>query len=130
MTRFAWALLLVGCGRSPIYLGCEQPADCPVPDDVTAECLDKSGDGFCTWACKVDADCAWDEDEFARVCASFESEGGLHCFPSCEDAPDAPDACPDGFTCRSTGGGSDNRHVCFPNDLQSTATTSDPGTFR
>jgi hypothetical protein len=45
------------------------------------------------------------------VCASFESTEGLHCFPSCESGEDH---CPGGMSCRSSGGGSDNRKVCFP----------------
>jgi hypothetical protein len=117
MTRWiAVVFAVAGCGGSPIYAECEEPDDCHVPDEVTAECLDKYGRGFCTWRCSADDECAWDEDEYARVCASFESEDRLYCFPSCEGAEDESKACPDGFGCRSTGGGNDNRKVCFPEE--------------
>ena len=40
----------------------------------------------------------------------------MYCFPACaEDAEDGEE-CPPGLNCRSTGGGSDNRQVCFPED--------------
>lgn len=118
--RLVLLLLGTSCGGSPIYASCEQPDDCPAPEGATAECLDKSSEGFCTWSCSSDSDCAFDEDEYERVCASFESEEGEHCFPSCEGAEDEDEACPQGFTCRSTGGGSDNRKVCFPEDIEGT----------
>jgi hypothetical protein len=117
----------LGCGgHLPIFEPCEEPADCAVPDGVEAACLGGGDAGFCTATCAVDADCAaidgtGSRQDLAWVCAPFESEAGLHCFPSCEEAPEDetdPDAaCPDGTTCRSTGGGSDNRKICFPEDL-------------
>lgn len=108
----AVALALGSCGHGPDYAACDQPEDCIVPEGQTAECLDGSGAGFCTWSCTVDDDCA--VDDVARLCASFESEEGQHCFPAC--AGDA-ETCPDGLSCRSTGGGSDNERVCYPNDV-------------
>ena len=107
------ALLLWGGCHRDLYRPCDDPDDCEVPDGRDAECLDNSGRGFCTWSCGTDEDCddGGDED---MVCASFESEGALHCFPACEEGEDDEDACPRDFTCRSTGGGSDNRKVCFP----------------
>ncbi|MEQ1502017.1 MAG: hypothetical protein ABMB14_07285 [Myxococcota bacterium] len=109
-----WWIAIVGCG-SPIYAPCDAAADCPAPDGVEAECLDGAEGGFCTWSCTVDEDCVFDQGDWPLVCAPFESEGGDHCFPSCEGADeDAPDACPPGFGCRSTGGGSDNRKICYP----------------
>jgi hypothetical protein len=109
-------LIWLGCGGSPIYAPCEASADCPAPDGIDAECLRGEGDeGFCTWSCEADEDCAFDEDSYARVCSSFASEPGKHCFPSCEGAADDdPDACPPGYTCQSSGGGSDNRKICYP----------------
>ncbi|MEZ4235296.1 MAG: hypothetical protein R3F59_03885 [Myxococcota bacterium] len=118
--RWTW-VLFAGCGGgSALYAPCEAADDCPAPEGVQAECLDKSGAGFCTWSCTVDADCAFDEDAWARVCAPFEDEGGTHCFPACNegDATTGADGtgavCPDGYGCRSTGGGADNQRVCFP----------------
>lgn len=102
-----WAL--ASCGRPPDYAACDEPEDCVAPDGATAACLDGSGFGFCTWSCADDTDCA--ADEVARACASFESEEGQHCFPTCVGDGDV---CPDGLSCRSTGGGSDNERVCFP----------------
>lgn len=109
-------LILSACGGSAIYAPCDEAENCPAPEGVVSECLDGDGDvGFCTWACAVDEDCAFDEDTHPRVCAPFESEEGTHCFPSCEGADeDDPEACPRGFGCRSSGGGSDNRKICFP----------------
>ena len=107
-------LLALACS-TPDYAVCEQVEDCAelVPEGAEAACLDKSGEGFCTWSCEVDEDCE-SADASERVCASFESEAGTHCFPSCEGEGDSERACPEGLTCRSTGGGSDNRKVCFP----------------
>lgn len=115
------ALLAPACGRDPdLYAACEEADDCAelVPEDAEGTCLDKGDEGFCTWACTADADCSGDGDEDRDfVCASFEDETGLWCFPSCEGVEDEEDACPDGMTCRSTGGGSDNRKICFPDEL-------------
>ena len=112
------ALGLLACNKEFVYEGCEVADDCAeyIPDSATPVCLDKSGQGFCSWECAVDADCADDPNEdFAYVCSSFESTDGLYCFPSCnEDSDSETDVCPEGFGCRSTGGGSDNRRICFP----------------
>jgi hypothetical protein len=110
---------LAACGGPDVYAACEGPADCDVPAEAEAVCLDKSGEGFCSWECSVDADCDYASEEeearWARVCASFEDEAGTFCFPSCDEGADEEDeVCPGGFTCRSTGGGADNRKVCFP----------------
>lgn len=108
-------LLLVGfflsCGASGVYSYCEVSGDCAAgPDEQDAACLTKSAEGFCTWECSVDADCDTD-DTPGFVCASFESDAELYCFPSCEEDEDT---CGAGLTCRSTGGGADNRKICFP----------------
>ena len=113
-------LLLSACGGNraadELYLDCDQPDDCDVPDDVEAECLDKSGEGFCTWECTSDPECdEADDEDFDFVCASFENNALQYCFPACnEDAEEAEDECPPSMTCRSTGGGYNNRKVCFP----------------
>ena len=108
-----WLLLCVaGCGGADFYAPCDAAEDCAVPDDAEAECLDEGDQGFCTWACGDDGDCADAVDtDYDFVCAPWESEAGMHCFPSCEGDEEA---CPPGYGCRSTGGGSENRKVCFP----------------
>lgn len=111
--------LLTSCGGRNTYLACGGPEDCDVPEDVDAVCLDKSGEGFCSSECGVDDDCDYAEEteegaDYDFVCASFESENGLFCFPACVDGAEEGEECPGGMTCRSTGGGSDNRKICFP----------------
>lgn len=102
--------LAFACAPAP-YATCDLPSDCLVPDEVEAACLDKDATlSFCTWACEDDAGCLDFVEGYAGACASFESEAGTYCFPECG----ASDACPPGYGCRSTGGGSDNRKVCFP----------------
>lgn len=95
-------------------------------------CLTQLTNGYCTHTCQVDTDCCAVAGEcrtgFKDVCASFESSGQKYCFLSC-DAADialAPNAgttdpttyCQDWanptFTCRSTGGGVQNRKFCGP----------------
>lgn len=118
IARLALLALALGCGSDIDYETCESPDDCSVPDDATARCISGGGDfQFCSWECGVDADCNYDEDEWSRVCATFESENGSFCFPSCDGEGDSggDEACPEGFECRATGGG-DPRRVCFPND--------------
>lgn len=99
-------------------------------------CIDKVTDGYCTHKCQTDADCCAVPGEcrtgLKQVCASFENSPDKYCFLSCEDADiasatdaGASDAGSDGdqycqknanpeFGCRSTGGGTENRKVCFP----------------
>jgi hypothetical protein len=131
------ALCLAGCSSTQVGTKCASPADCYVGIDAGAlsgpvECIDKAADGYCTHECATDADCCAVAGEcasgFKLVCAPFESTGKRYCFLSCEDADIA--VAPNGgttdptaycakfsnqsFTCRSTGGGSANRKVCFP----------------
>ena len=104
--------------------------DASVHGQVT--CLTQLAGGYCTHECQADADCCATPGECpdgrAEVCASFESSGKMYCFLSCEAAAIA--AAPDGgsadpttycqqwasasFTCRSTGGGNNNRKFCGP----------------
>lgn len=111
-----------------VYRACAVVEDCQLDHVETPVCIDKGGSGYCTWECLEDADCdetAEQSEGFDLVCASFESEAEQYCFPSCEVVPDTGgDGCPPGFGCRSTGGGSNNRKVCFPEALGTTTTTT------
>lgn len=107
-----WAALMViaACGDD-LYAPCDSAEDCSPPPDTEAACVDKGGEGFCSWFCDNDGDCDVDvDDDYDYVCASFEDSPDMYCFPSCEGEA----GCPGGFECRSTGGGSDNRKICFP----------------
>lgn len=131
--------------RSPEYTGsaCAVATDCY--EDLEAGslkgepfCIDKVTGGYCTHKCQTDADCCAVPGEckttLKQVCASFENEDEKYCFLSCEDEDiargtdaglseagtvDGDDYCHANanreFGCRSSGGGSENRKVCFPN---------------
>ena len=117
-----------GEGASGAGSACEVPDDCyPEADaeEIRGEvmCLDRVPGGYCTHTCTTDADCCAAQGECdgrPQVCAPFESTGTMMCFLSCEAADVGQDD-PDGycrdtasseFSCRSTGGGSNNRKVC------------------
>jgi hypothetical protein len=131
---------------------CMTIADC-YPDLVeggalkgAVQCLDRVTGGYCTHLCQADTDCCAVMGEcksgFKQVCAPFESTGMMMCFLSCEQAD--LHASPDGgvlddtgycqayaspeFTCRSTGGGKDNRKVCVPGGAPSDAGGGRPDT--
>jgi hypothetical protein len=126
----AW---VVGCGGDDDELAgssCESADECY--QDVegirgAVQCLDRTAVGYCTHACSTDADCCAADGECPsgrkQVCAPFESTGEMLCFLSCEGSDvgdqDATEYCQEfanaDFGCRSTGGGKDNRQVCFPN---------------
>ena len=111
------ACLLSSCGGSGFYEPCEAADQCAdvAPEGATGECVEKEGGGFCSWSCVTDPDCAGDQDDaWDFVCAPFESTPGLYCFPNCNEDPEATEECPDGYACRSTGGGSENEKICFP----------------
>ncbi len=92
-------------------------------------CLTKVTGGYCTHTCLADTDCCAVEGECAtsrkQVCAPFENVATpMYCFLSCEDADWQAAGASDGntycatyaytgFTCRSTGGGSENRKICL-----------------
>lgn len=96
----------------------------------TVLCLTQYPGGYCTHTCTSDADCCAASGEcrtgFKEVCSPFENQGALYCFLSCEsaDITAAPNGgvtdptaycqryAGSGLTCRSTGGGSANRHFC------------------
>jgi hypothetical protein len=117
-----WGVALLAtfaaCGPR-FYHPCDDAKQCEdvVPDGADAECVETSGEGFCSWQCVVDDDCDGDhDDDHDFVCASFESNPATYCFPSCAgDGTDSSGgACPEGYTCRSTGGGDANEKVCYP----------------
>jgi hypothetical protein len=95
-------IIAASCGDDP-YQPCDAPTDCDVPDGKAAACLK----GVCSWGCSADGDCSGGDTTL--LCASFENTDAKYCFPPCDG-----DACPDGLSCRSTGGGNQNRKVCFP----------------
>jgi hypothetical protein len=93
----------------------------------TALCLDRVPGGYCTHTCVTDADCCAVKGEcqtaYPQVCAPFESTGQRLCFLSCETRvlvagqegnAYCQDSAHESFSCRSSGGGSDNRKVCVP----------------
>jgi hypothetical protein len=100
------------------------------------KCLDRVSNGYCTHVCTQDSDCCSTPGEcrtgLKQVCAPLESAGEKYCFISCEpdDIASATDAGVDAgtteteycerstssseFSCRSSGGGVNNRKVCLP----------------
>ena len=117
-----------GDGNGNAGAACDVPDDCypdADPEEIQGDimCLDRVPGGYCTHTCTSDADCCAAEgecDDRPQVCAPFESTGTMMCFLSCE-APDVGEEDADGychdyaspeFSCRSTGGGSNNRKVC------------------
>ena len=122
MSRLTSCLLvfaLAACGDDKdgdYYADCAVADDCELPDDAPEDaelaCLVSSDVGICSHTCDEDSDCGDEE-----LCSPFESEDEQYCFLSCEEIPDdqtEEEVCGDNATCRSTGGGSDNRKICFP----------------
>jgi hypothetical protein len=133
--------LLSACGSNdearPTNAGqaCQVAGDCyPALDPTTLEgdpvCLTRVPNGYCTHQCTRDLDCCAVTGEcpdgFPEVCAPFESGGEMNCFLSCEAADVTRAGFSDSnafcqatanaaFSCRSSGGGSNNRKVCVPN---------------
>ncbi|HKQ70836.1 MAG TPA: hypothetical protein VJT73_15925 [Polyangiaceae bacterium] len=134
--------LPLACGSDPpppaaetTGSACAVATDCyPGVDGATlmggaAVCMDRVAGGYCTHVCAADTDCCALPGEcktaHPQVCAPFESTGMKFCFLSCEKADvTASGVAGDaafcgtfahvGFSCRSTGGGSENRKVCVP----------------
>lgn len=94
-----------------------------------AVCVNKVPNGYCTHTCESDVDCCAVPGEcrttFPQACSPFESTGDKYCFLSCEDSDlqnagytDATAFCHAyanaGFTCKSSGGGAQNRKICVP----------------
>jgi hypothetical protein len=126
---------LAACGDDDNSTGaaCEVPDDCytdlsddnrdAIPGEI--ECLENVEGGYCTHQCESDDDCCSVDGEcdHREVCSPFENESAIkRCFLACEDTDvgdqDATQYCQDfasdEFTCRSTGGGDQNRQVCLP----------------
>jgi hypothetical protein len=124
------ALLACGCDDDDdddgVGSSCESALECygDIEGEVEGEalCLDRVEGGYCTHLCVDDDDCCAVEGECPngkeQVCAPFESTNMRMCFLSCEGEDDGDAYCDRwahvGFTCRSTGGGSENRKVCVP----------------
>jgi hypothetical protein len=94
-------------------------------------CLTQLQNGYCTHTCQSDANCCAVAGECAgyqEVCAPLESAPTTYCFLACSSSaiaafPNAGTTDPDtycqrwanpSFTCRSTGGGSNNMKFCGP----------------
>jgi len=129
-----------GAGPAPGQTGasCANASACyPGIDAATlqggqATCLTQLQGGYCTHTCATDTDCCAVPGEcpyaFKEICAPFESSGNMFCFLSCASADIATDADASTtdpatfcqrwgnptFTCRSTGGGHNNRQFCGP----------------
>lgn len=115
------------CGDDPDLTGaaCASIDECYSnvdPDEIQGEirCLTENvPDGYCTHTCQTDADCCAADGECPDgldfICGSLENQNEKFCFLSCEGRDDAycADNVSDAFTCRSTGGGSENRKVCL-----------------
>ena len=123
---------------SPDQVGsvCLAPEDCYPNIDHTelageVQCLDRVPEGYCTHECASDEDCCAVEGEcettLPQVCSPFESTGQMMCFLSCEEADVSGAGAEDEqafcqefvspwFTCRSSGGGGENRKICVPGD--------------
>ncbi len=117
---------------------CTVPANCYPGVEAGAlkgevRCLSVTG-GYCTHVCLADTDCCAIPGEcrtnLPEVCSPFESQPDKMCFLTCEDADlqqartelgwqgtDANAFCQffanASFTCRSSGGGTDNRKICM-----------------
>jgi hypothetical protein len=143
LTRLAILLAVLtpfvsGCSSSGTPAtghSCSKPTDCYGGIDAGAlsgdvVCLSLQG-GYCSHTCTTDGDCCKVSGEcpggIKEVCAPLESNAATYCFVSCAAADIAPTG--DGgadpnaychsvagssFTCRSTGGGANNRKFCGP----------------
>ncbi len=94
------------------------------------ECLTQLQNGYCSHRCTQDSDCCAVPGECStgvvEVCAPLQSAPQTYCFLSCESAnipADGGTTDPNAFcqkyanpsfTCRSTGGGANNRKFCGP----------------
>jgi hypothetical protein len=119
--------------QGPVGQSCATANQCYVGIDAavlsgTVTCLTQVQGGYCTHTCSTDDDCCRVPGECTgghpQLCAPFESTGQMYCFLSCESEILADAGLSDtnfcatyaaaSFTCRSTGGGSQNRKICAP----------------
>ena len=126
-----------GTPAEQVGSACTAASQCYATVDAAAlhgqvTCLTQLTNGYCTHTCQSDSDCCSVPGEcltgFKQVCASFESTNQKYCFLGCDaaDVAAAPDAGTSDpsvycqtwagatFTCRSTGGGSQNLKFCGP----------------
>jgi hypothetical protein len=131
--------LVLACGGGDGRFGENAGSACEAVDDCypdvdhdelqgDVECMDRVEGGYCTHTCQTDADCCAVDGEcesgLTQVCAPFENSDTKRCFVACEGADvEDYDGTEDEYcqefahselTCRSTGGGSENRKVCMP----------------
>lgn len=135
---FALSVTQLVCSSSspapaaPVGQSCSAAAQCYTGIDAAAlsgqvTCLTQVSGGYCTHTCSSDGDCCkvpGECDGRPQLCAPFESAGQMYCFLSCEAALLADAGLSDTsycatyaaatFSCRSTGGGSQNRKICAP----------------
>jgi hypothetical protein len=137
MKRVVLSFLLIagvgGCSSSSTeHAGqtCQAETDCykglSTAPKGAVSCLTKVSGGYCTHLCQTDADCCAVAGEcktgLPQVCGPFESTGMKMCFLTCEASAvagkDPNTFCQENahssFSCRSTGGGAENRKVCVP----------------
>jgi hypothetical protein len=134
---FAFVLGCSGGAAQPTGHACANTTDCYHDVDAAAlqgqvTCLTSLPGGYCSHTCASDSDCCAVSGEcpggIKQVCAPLESNAQTYCFVSCA-APDVsqgaggaagdPNAycasvAGSTFTCRSTGGGANNRKFCGP----------------
>lgn len=93
-------------------------------------CLTQLQNGYCSHTCTADADCCAVPGECAsgakEICSPLQSAPQTYCFLSCAaaDIPASAGTTDPGvycqrfanatFTCRSTGGGANNKKFCGP----------------
>lgn len=123
------ALVPAGCGDDDdTGAACDSIDQCYGGIDTSelqgeVRCLsDNVPDGYCTHTCNTDADCCTVpgecDSDLDYVCSPLENQNEKFCFLSCE-GQDAEDFCQsslnnDAFSCRSSGGGNQNRKLCLP----------------
>jgi hypothetical protein len=132
-------ILFAGCSggaTQPAGHSCAQASDCYQGLAAGAlrgqvMCLTSLPGGYCSHTCTSDSDCCAVAGEcpggIGEVCAPLESNAQTYCFVSCESADVGAGAdggtdpsaycgrvAGSGFTCRSTGGGSNNKKFCGP----------------
>jgi len=125
-----------GGSATPAGQSCSSASQCYSGLDASAlhgqvTCLTQLQGGYCTHTCQSAADCCAIPGECAgyqEVCAPLQSAASTYCFVACSSSaiaafPNAGTTDPNtfcqrwadaSFTCRSTGGGSNNMKFCGP----------------